>query len=81
MGKGAPKRVEQIPISTVVHILASQALVMEAEQNLAEAVKEVLDGSEDPYHWAQMDKWRELLVNRNRLYTGALLRLSKTQDS
>lgn len=80
MGSGAPLRFDIVSANTVATILAHQALMREAEENLAQALKECLSGSENPYYWQQLDKWRGLLVHRNQLYTMAILRLEKNHQ-
>jgi hypothetical protein len=77
MGSGAPKKVEEIPITLVVEIYAAQALVMEAEQQLAECLKLILDGDDNPYYWEQMSKWKDLLQNRMRTYIYSISKLNK----
>lgn len=80
MGHGAPKTFDSIPVSTVVTLLAHEANVRDAMEKLGEALKECLEGSENPYHWAQLDVWRGRAEQRTRDYFRAIMALGRQQN-
>lgn len=80
MGSGAPKKVDSIPITTVVTLLAHEANVRDAMEHMGEALKECLDGSDNPYHWTQLEVWKGRAEQRTRDYFRAVTNLTRQQN-
>jgi hypothetical protein len=75
----APKKFDVIPSGKVAALQAYEGLVREALDNLNQALRECLRGSENPYHWIQLQSWTDRLNQRHRALQGALADLARSQ--
>jgi len=78
MGHGAPKRVDAIPMASIVQIYSWEGLLFDETQKLAETLKAILDGDETL--WGMLDERRKRVVFYNQQYTKAILSLQISQN-
>jgi len=78
MGHGAPKRVDAIPMTSIVQIYSWEGLLFDETQKLAETLKAILDGDETL--WGMLDERRKRVVFYNQQYTKAILSLQISQN-
>lgn len=78
MGHGAPKRVDAIPMASIVQIYSWEGLLFDETQKLAETLKAILAGDETL--WGMLDERRKRVVFYNQQYTKAILSLQISQN-
>lgn len=77
MGHGAPKKIDAIPMETVVQIYSWEGLLFDATNKLRDVLKDILDN--DSQEWGQLDDLRKKVIFYNQEYTKAILRLQYSQ--
>lgn len=78
MGHGAPKKIDSIPIQTVVNIYAWEGMLHSEMGTMAALLKLIFAGSEDK--WNELDECRKKVVFYNQQYTKAILSLQISQN-
>lgn len=77
----AQKRIDKIPMETIVKIYALEGLLFKATQDLMATLKLILDeGNDDPEIWRDLDRLRKDVVSYNQQYTKAILSLQISQN-
>lgn len=80
MGHGAPKKVDSIPIRHVVAIGAAEGLLYQSQRDLAAVLARILQGSEDPQDWVDLDKYRIQVLEYTKQYTRAIYAMNSGQE-
>lgn len=78
MGHGAPKKIDSIPMETIVQIYSWEGLLYEATNKLRDVLKDILEN--DSQEWGQLDDLRKKVIFYNQQYTKSILSLQKSQN-
>lgn len=78
MGHGAPKKIDAIPMETVVQIYSWEGLLFDATNKLRDVLKDILEN--DSQEWGQLDDLRKKVIFYNQQYTKSILSLQKSQN-
>lgn len=77
MGHGAPKKVDAIPMETVVTIYSWEGLLFDATNKLRDVLKDILEN--DSQEWDTLDDLRRKVIFYNQQYTKSILSLQISQ--
>lgn len=79
VGKGAQKRIDSLPMETIVQIHTWEGLLYVSQRQLGDTLKAILKGDENPDLWTDLDRFRKQSIFYSQEYTKAILRLQFSQ--
>ena len=80
MGHGAPKKIDTIPTELIVKVFTWEGLLYDSQRKLAEVLKAILEGDDNPSMWVTLDNRRKESVFYSQQYTKAILAIQFSQN-
>lgn len=74
----AQKRIDKIPMETIVKIYSWEGLLFDATNDLRDVLRDILEN--DSQKWDELDRVRRAVVFYNQQYTKAILSLQISQN-